>query len=122
MNKIDNVIQSKKLKKIDALDERSKQELKFADFFCGIGGFHVAASNLGMKCVFASDIDADCRKAYFENFNIITERPFSFESVDYIKLGYRRCACGSDSIYYRINNNIIEIMTIIGKQDLNTVL
>jgi len=77
MNKIDNVIQSKKLKKIDALDERSKQELKFADFFCGIGGFHVAASNLGMKCVFASDIDADCRKAYFENFNIMPKGDIS---------------------------------------------
>lgn len=44
--------------------------LKFADFFCGIGGFHLAASNLGMECVFASDIDAECRKAYKANFNI----------------------------------------------------
>lgn len=42
----------------------------FADFFCGIGGFHTAASNLGMECVFASDIDESCRKAYFENFGI----------------------------------------------------
>lgn len=42
----------------------------FADFFCGIGGFHVAASNLGMECVFASDIDEECRESYFENFGI----------------------------------------------------
>ena len=41
----------------------------FADFFCGIGGFHVAASNLGLKCVFASDIDADACDAYEWNFN-----------------------------------------------------
>lgn len=41
----------------------------FADFFCGIGGFHVAASNLGLKCVFASDIDVDACDAYEWNFN-----------------------------------------------------
>ena len=40
----------------------------FADLFCGIGGFHVAASNLGLKCVFASDIDEDACDAYQWNF------------------------------------------------------
>lgn len=40
----------------------------FADFFCGIGGFHVAASNLGLECVFASDIDEDACDAYEWNF------------------------------------------------------
>lgn len=58
---------------------------------------------------------------FFEYFNIISEQPFSFESVDFIKDGYRRCACGSDSIYYRINNGEVEIMAIIGSQDLNTI-
>ena len=56
--------------------------------------------------------------SFFEYFDIITQRPFSFESVDFIKKGYRRCVCGSDSIFYKINNDTIEIMTIIGKQDL----
>ncbi len=32
-------------------------EYKFIDLFCGIGGFHLALSNLDMKCVFACDID-----------------------------------------------------------------
>ena len=63
---------------------------------------------------------------YFENFfdyfDIISQRPFAFESVDYIKTGYRRCVCGSDSIYYRINNGTVEIMAIIGMQDLNSIL
>ncbi|WP_299665377.1 type II toxin-antitoxin system RelE/ParE family toxin [uncultured Polaribacter sp.] len=58
---------------------------------------------------------------FFEYFDIITERPFSFESVDFIKVGYRRCVCGSDSIYYRMNNDIIEIMTIVGRQDLKNI-
>ena len=61
-------------------------------------------------------------ESFFEYFDIIAQRPFSFESVDYIKKGYRRCVCGSDSIYYRINNRTVEIMAIIGRQDLNSIL
>jgi toxin ParE1/3/4 len=58
----------------------------------------------------------------FEYFEIISQRPFSFESVDYLRKGYRRCVCGSESIYYRISNDrIVEIMTIIGKQDLKNL-
>lgn len=57
----------------------------------------------------------------FECFDIIAERPFSFESVDFIKVGYRRCPCGSDTIYYRLKNDIVEIMSIIGRQDLNKI-
>ena len=44
--------------------------LAFADLFCGIGGFHVAAARLGMRCVFACDIDAAARRAYRRNFGI----------------------------------------------------
>ncbi|MGF1670183.1 MAG: type II toxin-antitoxin system RelE/ParE family toxin [Balneolaceae bacterium] len=60
--------------------------------------------------------------SFFECFESIALRPFSFESVDYIKEGYRRCVCGSDSIYYRINGDIVEIMAIIGRQDLDNIL
>jgi toxin ParE1/3/4 len=60
---------------------------------------------------------------YFEYFDIIAKSPFSFESVDYIKTDYRRCVCGSDSIYYKIgDNNIVKIMAIIGKQDFKNIL
>lgn len=45
-------------------------KFKFIDLFCGIGGFHLALSSLGGECVFASDIDADCRKVYQQNFGI----------------------------------------------------
>ena len=58
----------------------------------------------------------------FEYFDIIAQRPYSFESVDYIKTGYRRCACGADSIYYRLNDDMVEIMAIIGRQDLSKIL
>lgn len=50
---------------------QGSQKLKtFVDLFCGIGGFHVAATNLGMECVFACDIDADAREAYHGNFGL----------------------------------------------------
>ena len=59
--------------------------------------------------------------SFFEYFDIIANRPFSFESVDYIRQGYRRCVCGSDSIYFKVNNDTVEIMAIVGRQDLNNV-
>jgi len=45
-----------------------KKPLKFTDFFCGIGGFHIAAQNLGMEGVFASDIDIHAQDMYEANF------------------------------------------------------
>ena len=57
----------------------------------------------------------------FEYFDIIADSPFSFQSVDYIKIGYRRCVCGVDSIYYKVNNNTVEIMALIGRQDINNI-
>lgn len=50
-----------------------KKKLTFVDMFCGIGGFHTAAKSLGMECVFACDIDADCRKVYEHNYHIKPE-------------------------------------------------
>jgi len=58
---------------------------------------------------------------FFEYFEIIAERPFAFESVDHIKPGYRRCVCGVDSIFYRIVNDRVEIMAIVGRQDINLI-
>jgi len=60
--------------------------------------------------------------SFFKYFDIIAQRPFSFESVGFLKTGYRRCVCGSDSIYYKVNNDVVEIMAIIGSQDMNNIL
>lgn len=46
------------------------EEFKFIDLFCGIGGFHQGMSSLGGKCVYACDIDADCRKTYEANYGL----------------------------------------------------
>ena len=55
--------------------------------------------------------------ALFESFDRIASNPFSFEAVDYIRPGYRRCVYQSDTIYFRVVDNEFEIMTIIGTQD-----
>ncbi|MEQ8517999.1 MAG: type II toxin-antitoxin system RelE/ParE family toxin [Cytophagales bacterium] len=59
---------------------------------------------------------------FFEYFETIAQRPLAFESVDFIKSGYRRCVCGADSIFYRIENNQVEIMAIVGRQNINRIL
>jgi toxin ParE1/3/4 len=60
--------------------------------------------------------------SFFEHFDLIAQQPYSFEAVDYIKKGYRRSVCGSDSIFYRINDGIVEIMAIIGRQNIDEIL
>jgi len=42
----------------------------FIDLFAGIGGFHAAASKLGGKCVFASEIDIYAQQAYLANYGL----------------------------------------------------
>jgi DNA (cytosine-5)-methyltransferase 1 len=42
----------------------------FIDLFAGIGGFHQAASSLGGKCVFASEIDPHAQLSYQTNYGI----------------------------------------------------
>lgn len=50
---------------------KSKKKFQFIDLFCGIGGFHQALTELGGECVFASDIDKECQKTYFENYGLM---------------------------------------------------
>ncbi|NNF35357.1 MAG: type II toxin-antitoxin system RelE/ParE family toxin [Saprospiraceae bacterium] len=59
---------------------------------------------------------------FFNYFEKIADNLFFFKAVDYIRNGYRRCLCGSDSIYFRLKSNEVEIMAIVGSQDLNIKL
>jgi DNA (cytosine-5)-methyltransferase 1 len=42
--------------------------MRFVDLFAGLGGFNLAASSLGGRCVFACEIDDELRDIYQKNF------------------------------------------------------
>lgn len=48
-------------------------KFRFIDLFAGVGGFHIAMSNLGGECVFASEIDPYAIETYRQNFGIDPE-------------------------------------------------
>jgi len=60
-------------------NDPNPQRVRFIDLFCGIGGFRFALESIACargilpECVFSSDIDSDCQKAYAANFG---EAPF----------------------------------------------
>ena len=60
--------------------------------------------------------------ALFERFGQIAENPQLYPSVDFIRAGYRRSVCGVDSIFYRIVDDTVEIISIIGRQDFDRIL
>lgn len=45
----------------------------FIDLFAGLGGFHLALSRLGGKCVFAAEWKEHLRDLYYENFGLKPE-------------------------------------------------
>jgi DNA (cytosine-5)-methyltransferase 1 len=61
---------SNKKEEDETRPEQPLQGLTFVDLFCGIGGFHLALTDLGAKCVLACDIDEKCRDIYKKNFGL----------------------------------------------------
>lgn len=47
--------------------------MKFIDLFAGLGGFHLALSDLGHKCVYASELDLNLRRLYEKNFGLMPD-------------------------------------------------
>lgn len=64
-------------------------KFKFIDLFAGIGGFRLALQNLGGKCVFTSEWDAEAKRTYKANFG---DTPFGDitkeETKSYIPDGF----------------------------------
>jgi toxin ParE1/3/4 len=56
----------------------------------------------------------------FDRFEQIAAQPYLYPEVDFIRKGYRRSVCGVNSIYYRIENDVVEIMAILRNQDTET--
>ena len=59
---------------------------------------------------------------FFERFEQIAENPYLYKAVDHIREGYRCSPCGVDSIYYCILDETIEIMNVLGRQDIEEAL
>ena len=58
----------------------------------------------------------------FDRFEQIAAQPYLYPSVDFLRKGYRRSVCGVESIYYRIEIDVVEIMAILRSQDTDTAL
>jgi DNA (cytosine-5)-methyltransferase 1 len=50
------------------VETKKKPQLRFADLFCGIGGFRMGFEEAGAKCVFSSDWDRFSQQTYEANF------------------------------------------------------
>ena len=61
-------------------------------------------------------------EALIQRFEGIAKAPRLYPSVDHILEGYRRSVCGVDSIYYRVNGSTVEIMRVLGRQDVDEKL
>lgn len=53
----------------------------------------------------------------FARFDRLAEDPFLYRAVDEIREGYRRSVYGVHSIYYRLVDNRVEIMRVLGRED-----
>lgn len=50
-------------------------------------------------------------------FTLIAEQPYLYQAINDIREGYRRSVFGGHSIYYRIDEQGVEIMRVLGRQN-----
>ena len=58
----------------------------------------------------------------YARFEELAKHPLHYPAVDDIREGYRRSVLGTNTIYFRVSNSDVEVMAIIGNQDLETWL
>lgn len=55
-------------------------------------------------------------------FDELAAAPERFPRVDHIRKGYRRSVCGVHSIYFRNYRGAVEIVRVLGQQDVDEAL
>ena len=58
--------------------------------------------------------------SFFERFETIAKSPYQYPEAG--ERQYRKSICGVDTIYYRIEGKTIEIVRILGRQNVNEEL
>ena len=58
----------------------------------------------------------------FNRFEQIAENPYLYQAVDHIREGYMRSVCGVDNIFYRVLDCTVEIISILSRQDFDSLL
>ena len=58
----------------------------------------------------------------FNRFEQIAESPYLYQAVDHIREGYRRSVCGVDNIFYRVIDGTAQIISILSRQDFDSLL
>lgn len=61
-------------------------------------------------------------QSFFDAFEKIAATPLAYQSVDHFRQGYRRFPHRADVIYYRINQDWVDVMAILGSQDMDVWL
>jgi toxin ParE1/3/4 len=56
---------------------------------------------------------------FIKRFEQLAEEPYLYPAVDDVRHGYRRSVCGVDNVYYRVVHDGVEIMRIVGQQDID---
>ena len=90
------------------LTEDAKEDLRFI-YRYGVKEFGEAQADLYYD-------------ALFRHFEQIADNPYLYQAVDRIRKGYRRSVCGVDSIFYRVVDDTVEIVSILGRQDFDSLL
>ena len=91
-----------------------------------MAGFELtAAADQDFENIFAFGLDTfgvdqalSYQNGMKRRFDKLAEQPKLYPTVDHIRAGYRRSVYESHSIYYRIENQGVVIVRILGQQDL----
>lgn len=85
----------------------------------------IAAEDIAQIFEFGIDtFGLNSASSYIEGMTVrlqqLAEYPLQYQAVDDIREGYRRSVYGSHAIYYRVNEDNIDIMRILRNQNFES--